>query len=375
MKIGINLLFVRPGKVGGSEPYMVNLVKALLKEDKKNKYFLIVSRNNKKIFKIKSENAQYLEVNLNNSSRAKRIFFEQIFLPKKLKNKNIDLLIATGNTALLRPPCKTLLIVFDLIYFVYPKYYSFLKRIYLHKLVKYSCEKADRIATISENTKNDIVKYFNINSKKIDSIFGGINTENFSKIKKEEAEKFVEKKYGIKKFIFSPTPLWPHKNNDLLVKIFSQLKKEKKIPQKLIITGVDPYNRKKLLEKIISEEKLENEVFYLGRVSGKDLPYLYSAADLLMYLSSYEGFGLPILEAMSSGCPTIVSNRSSLPEVTGNAGILVNPLNKKEVVEKSWKILSDTELRNSLIKMGLERSKEFSWQKVAKRLMGNYKYL
>ena len=375
MNIAINTLSIVPGKVGGTETFLVNLVKNLLNIDRENRYLLIVSRSNKRIFNFNSENVEYLEFGFDNNSRIKRVFFEQFILHKKLKKKAVDSLIVPGNTGLIRCPCKQLLIVHDLIYFIYPKYYPLIKRIYLHKLVRYSCRKADRIATISQNTKSDIIKYTGVSEGKIDVIYEGVDFERFSKIKKDEAKEFIQRQYGIQGYIYSPTSLYPHKNNDLLVKTFAKLKNEKKIQQKLIITGIDPYKRTNWLEGIITKYRMENEIFYLGRVPDKYLPYLYKGADLMVYLSSYEGFGLPILEAMASECPVLSSNRSSLPEVVGDAGILVDPFNIEEVANKMHKLLTNEILRERFINKGLIRAKQFSWKDVAKRLIKIYNHL
>lgn len=375
MRIGVNTLFMIPGKVGGSEIFVMNLLRHLLKVDKKNKYLFIVCRNNKTVFNINSKNVEYLEFNFDNSSRSKRLFFEQIILPQKLKEKKIDLLIAPGNTGLIQCPCKQLLIVHDLIYFVYPKYYSLIKRIYLQNLVRYSCKKANRIAAVSQNTKKDIVKYIKAKEDKINVIYEGVDFEKFSKFKKEEAKKFIQKQYGVQEYVYSPTSLYPHKNNDLLIEAFAKLKKEKKISQKLLITGNDPYKKIDWLKGIIAKYGMENEAFYLGRVPAEHLPFLYSGADITVYLSKYEGFGLPVLEAMAAGCPALSSNRSSLPEVVGKAGVLVDPFNIESVVNKMNKLLTNDSLRKECIEKGLVRAKQFSWENVAQRLIKVYNSL
>ena len=369
MRIAINLLFLRPGKVGGSETFSVNLVKNLLKIDRENRYLLIVSQNNKKIFNFNFQNVEYLEFDFDNSSRLKRIFCEQFILPRKLNERKVDLFIAMGNTGLICCPCKQLLIIHDLIYFVYPKYYPLIKRIYLHKLVRYSCRKTDRIATMSQNTKNDIIKHTGVSEDRIDVIYEGVDFERFTKIRKDKAKEFIKKQYGIQCYIYSPTSLYPHKNNDLLVKIFAKLKNKKKIQQKLIITGIDPYKKINWLKDIIAKYGMENEIFYLGRVPDKHLLCLYKGADLMVYLSSYEGFGLPVLEAMASGCPVLSSNRSSLPEVVGDAGVLVSPFNIEEISNKMYKLLTSKVLRERCIDKGLIHAKQFSWKNVAKRLI------
>ena len=372
MKIAINTLSIIPGKVGGTEIFLVNLLENLLRIDNKNEYLLIVSSNNKKAFNFNYQNVSFLELRFNNNSRAKRVFFEQFYLPIKIKKKNVDLFIAPGNTGLVRCPCKQLLIVHDLIFFVYPKHFSFIKRTYLHKFVKYSCKVASRIVTMSKNTKNDIVKYIKANEDKINVIYEGVDFEKFSRIKRDEAKDFIRRKYNIKNYVYSPTSLYPHKNNDLVIEAFTKLKKEKKVPQKLIITGIDPYKKMNWLKDVIAKYEMENEVFYLGRVPGQHLPYLYSGADAVAYLSSYEGFGLPVLEAMAAGCPVLSSNRSSLPEVVGDAGVLVDPFNIEEVTNKMYELLTNENLRKEYIAKGLARAKQFSWENVARRFIKIY---
>jgi len=120
---------------------------------------------------------------------------------------------------------------------------------------------------------------------------------------------------------------------------------------------------------------MENEVFYLGRVPDEYLPYLYSGADLTTYLSSYEGFGLPVLEAMAASCPVLSSSISSLPEVGGNAGILVDPFDIKEVANRMYELLINDDFKKECINKGLNRAKQFSWENAAKRLIQSYNKL
>jgi len=142
-------------------------------------------------------------------------------------------------------------------------------------------QKATRIAAVSQNTKNDIIKYIGEKEEKIDIIYEGVDFEKFSKITKEEGQNFIKAQYGIQKYIYSPTSLWQHKNNDLLVKAFTKLKKERKIPQKLIITGIDPHNRTNWFKNVISKNNMENEIFFLGRVPTEHL--LYFIVELILW--------------------------------------------------------------------------------------------
>lgn len=373
MKIAINTLAIIPGKVGGTEIFLVNLIKNLVRIDKENRYLILVTKNNKRIFSNYPENVELLEFNFNNNSRVIRIFFEQVILPSKLKKEKVGLFIAPNNTGLIYCPCKILLIVHDLIYFIYPKYYSFLRRNYLQKFVKYSCKKANKIVAVSQSTKNDIVRYTGVKESKIKLIYEGVELKRFANIKKEEAKQFIIKEYGIKDYIFSPTSLYPHKNNHILIRAFAELKKQKKIPHKLIITGGDPFKRAGWLKDLIRNYNLENEVFYLGRIFDKHIPLFYRAADLTVYLSSYEGFGLPVLEAMASGCPVLSSNRGSLPEIVGEAGIVVDPTNIEQITHRMYELLTNKTLRKEYVIKGLIRAKQFSWKNCANEFIKLYK--
>jgi len=154
-----------------------------------------------------------------------------------------------------------------------------------------------------------------------------------------------------------------------------KIKKGKKGNTKTYNYRVDPYNKIDWLRNIISKENMENEIFYLGRVPYKHLLSLYGGADITIYLSSYEGFGLPVLESMAAGCPVLSSNRSSLPEVVGDAGILVDPFNIEDVASKMYELLTNGDIRKRCINKGFVRAKEFSWENVARRLIKIYSYL
>jgi len=374
MRIAINLLYVRQGEIGGSEILIYNLVKQLLKNDKENNYILLVTPNNKNIFTYEDIPVKYLEFDFGNYTQIKRIFHEQFILPIKIKKEKIDLLVNMGNTGLIYCPCKLMLTVYDLLYLACPGEYSFIKRLYLRVFVWLSCKQADKIAVISENTKRDIVNYLHVKKDKITVVYAGVDFEKFALTDRNESSEFMRKEYNIRDpYIYSPTSLFPRKNIKLLIESFVRLKKNKNIPHKLVITGVDPHKRRKLLEKSIEAIGMKQEIFYLGRIPDKHIPYLYKAADLMAYLSSYEGFGLPLIEAMAADCPVISADKASLPEALGDAGIMVDPFNIEEVADKMYKLLMDNELRNKLIKKGSVRSKSFSWEKVAKTYINSFK--
>lgn len=373
MKIAINTLSIKPNQMGGTEIFLTNLIKNLINLDQNVEFFLIVSKNNQSTFPFNSKNVRFKLINFDNTSQIKRIFIEQMLLPIWLRKEKIDCLIAPGNTGLLYSPCKVIVIVHDVIFCVYPESYSRLRKLYLQNFIKFSCKKADKVVTMSNNTKRDIGRYLDINMGKVGVIFEGVDFEYFFTKSKAATSHQILRSNGIEgKYIYSPTSLYPHKNNEILIKAFARLKRERGIPHKLVITGFDPLNKENELRDLIKHYGVQEDVLYLGAIPNEHIPAMYGGADLTSYLSLYEGFGLPVLEAMVSGSPVICSNRSSLPEIVRDAGVLVDPLDINEITAKMYDLLTNKDLREGYVKRGLNRAKQFSWKNSAKRLIETY---
>jgi glycosyltransferase involved in cell wall biosynthesis len=240
-------------------------------------------------------------------------------------------------------------------------------------MVWYSCRTAWQLAAVSENTKRDIIKYLGINDRKIHVIYEGVTTEEFNNLKKDDVLDIIRKKYGLtERYVYCPTSLHPHKNIDLLVNYFAKLKEEKGIPHKLVITGVDPFRKEGYLRNSIVACHMEKEILYLGHVSRGIVNFLFKCADMVVCLSSYEGFGLPVIEAMAAGCPVLSSNRASLSEVVGESGVLVDPFDERSVINAMFKLLTDDKERSIFINKGFNRAKYFSWYFVASNLIKIY---
>jgi len=228
---------------------------------------------------------------------------------------------------------------------------------------------ADKIITVSNSTKNDLMNHFNIPKEKIRVIFEAAD-EKFKSLNNKETKE-VKYKYHLNfPFILYVGGLAVHKNIPALIKAFYKVKK-KGIQHKLVITGTKRWKYKEIFETI-DKLDLQNDVVFTGYVSDEDLPALYNAADLFVYPSIYEGFGLPPLEAMACGTPVITSNTSSLPEVVGDAGIMVDPYDVNGLADAMHEVLANEGLRANMIKNGLERAKMFSWEKCARETLKVY---
>jgi glycosyltransferase involved in cell wall biosynthesis len=255
--------------------------------------------------------------------------------------------------------------------FLFPETFPVHHRIYLQSNIRLAGRKADRIITVSQNSKEDIVKILKVSEKKVSVVYNGVS-EEFKKIDDPLLFSSFKKKHNLPdKIILYVGTIQPRKNVDILLKIFHDLKKEKRIEHKLVIIGRDGwlYNS---VEDQIRSLNLENDVIRIKNLSDEELPIIYNISDLFVYPSSYEGFGLSILEAMACGVPVIASNLSSIPEVVGDAGILVDPRNCEEIKDAVYKLISNEALRQHYVKKGLERASRFSWDNAAACLIRIY---
>ena len=227
----------------------------------------------------------------------------------------------------------------------------------------------DHFIAISNNTKKDLCKLFGIPEERVSVVYNGVNHEIFYPRKDKRPLDYP--------YILYVGSEYPRKNMITIIKALYKLKK--KYPKefggvKLVKVGVPEVERfGKMTIDVINKLDMHNDVIFTGYVREEDLPYYYSHAEVFVYPSLYEGFGLPPLEAMACGCPVITSNTSSLPEVVGNAGIMVNPLNIDELVKAIYDVITDESLKNSLKKKGLKRAKKFSWEKTASNILEIYK--
>ena len=230
-------------------------------------------------------------------------------------------------------------------------------------MIRNSCKRADQIITISENTKKDTEKFFSINEEKIKVIYLAPDSE-YKKIDDKKKLISIREKYGLnKKFIFYSGSISPRKNIIRLVKAYENMYKE--IDIDLVMTGNVGWNNQ--AELGIIEKNVHIKL--LGNISKEDLVILYNLAEVCVYPSLYEGFGLPILEAQACGCPVITSNTSSMPEVAGRGAFLINPYDIKEITEAMKRVIIDSKLREELIKEGFNNVRNFSWSKCAKETL------
>jgi glycosyltransferase involved in cell wall biosynthesis len=246
--------------------------------------------------------------------------------------------------------------------------------------MKLTAKRSDMIISVSGNLKKEIVNFLKVPENHVVVVQHGVS-DMFSPVQRVDLLNDCKKKYGIKdEYILFVGNNVPGKNLENLVSAFNHLKRKYNIPHQLVLVGsIDLLKgRKELLLAAIqqaTEIEIDKDIVFTGFVEHTELPSLYSGASVFVFPSYCESFGMPLLEAMACGTPVVTSNISAMPEVVGDAGILVNPYDVEEIAEAVYRVLSKPSLREKLVEKGLERVKHFSWEKAAKNTLAVFEYV
>lgn len=265
------------------------------------------------------------------------------------------------------PGTRTLLTVHDLSFLHHPDHFVPQLARYLSRVVPRSVARADRVLADSEATRTDLIAHLGAPAEKVEVLYSGVNPRFRPEPEPGEPER-LQARYAIggRPYILSVGTLQPRKNYVRLIRAFARLN----TPFALLIAG----GRGWLYDEIyIEAEKHSDRVRIVGFIEETDLPALYRRAALFVFPSCYEGFGLPVLEAMACGVPVVCSNSSSLPEVAGHAALLVDPYDEDGLMEAMQRALEDEELRRRMIARGLEQAARFTWERAARQLLAVFK--
>jgi len=355
------------GNRAGKGYYAYHLTSEIIKHDRENQYILYTSKNTSEFEKYKNVAVKVI---------TKKSLLWHLAVLKNLYKEDVNVFFSP--TSYIIPawhdPLKlrVVMTVHDLVAFLFPENHNkkamFAERIFLKKALN----RVIHIFAVSLNTKRDLITQFFIPNELV-SVVHNAASENFKVIPKEELKDFAQENNLPKKYIFAAGTLEPRKNFSMLIRSFAQVAKE--FPEyKLLIAGAKGWYYDEIFETV-SYLKLEEKVKFLGYVTSEELEKLYNLAEIFVYPSVYEGFGIPPLEAMKCGCPVITSNTSSLPEVVGDAAIKINPKKEKELTERIIELLKDENLRSELKKKGFEQAQKFSWEKSAKEVIGFFNKL
>ncbi|MBN1994817.1 MAG: glycosyltransferase family 4 protein [Anaerolineae bacterium] len=364
MRIGIDARLVFYNRAGIGQ-YIIRLIEALASlEPKDDRFILLQSRKDKSSI-IHSNGFERKSVWTPSHNR-----FEQTGLRFEISRLGLDLLHSPDFIPPFKRKCKSVITIHDLAFLLYPHFLTKESARYYGQ-IDHAWRNTDHIIAVSEATKQDSINMLGVPEKKITVIHEAANPI-YRPMSKAEAQQVAEEKYKLNRnFILFVSTIEPRKNLPGLLQAFRRLRDEYKRDEILALAGVKGWLWEEVYETV-DKLNLKKHVAFLGRVPSNDLVYLYSAANLFVHPSFYEGFGLTPLEAMKCGTPVIVSNTSALPEVVGDAALMVDPHDIDGLTVTMWRALTEEELRQDLIQKGFKRAQKFSWQETAKKTLEVY---
>lgn len=374
MNIGINaqlLSFRGTYRQAGVSKYIYALIEQLATIDDRNRYRLFVPPAPRPTDFAAASNFRFEQALLPTEKPPARILWEQLALPPATLRARLDVLHCPVNVRPFLSPCPTVVTIHDLIYLIYADKHKGLKRRYLSLLTGWSVRHAKRVIAVSESTKHDIMRLLGAPEEKIVVVPNGVD-KRMQPLPADEVAAFRRAKGLPDRYVLSLGTLEPRKNIPTLLQAFAALRDEPELADvKLIVGGargwmVDDLNKQ------AAKLGIGGRVMLPGFLDDADLPLWYNGASLLVYPSLYEGFGLPPLEAMACATPTIAADSSSLPEVVGDAGLLVPPTDVAAMAAAIRRVLTDDQLVAQMSAAGRERSQQFSWRRSAEQTLQVY---
>ncbi len=360
MRVAIDGRMIQPRSMHGIARYVFELISCLSTMKTEHQFFLIVFENSP-LFQLKwPDHITLIPTNARWIS-----FREQWAIPRLLRKLRIDLFHSPSFVAPFLCPSKMIMTIHDLNHIMLPQYYTFMHQFYYKTLVRYAMRRSECVLTVSEFSKNEMVKYLGVQRNKIFVTYNGVS-EHYKPVEDPGFLEYVQELYELPdSFIFCLSNNKPHKNVFQLVSAYVQSDLE----NPLVLVG--PADNS--LITLAETHGKKHQIYFIRFIEEEHLPAVYSLCKLFVYPSGYEGFGLPPLEALACGAPVVVSRSSSLPEVVGENAIFVDPTD----IENFGGVLRDLMLNlgskdNPLRERGIEHSKKFTWSGMAEKTLALY---
>jgi len=366
MRVGIDARLVYYRKAGISQ-YTLRLLEELAAADKEDDFVVFRSRRDRSTW-VKQANFRYRGLFTPPHHR-----FEQLLLPLEIAPADLDVLHSPDFIPPFKRNCKSVITIHDLNFLLYPHFLTPESARYYGQIDQ-AVRRCDHIVAVSESTKRDIIRLTGAPEHKITVVYEAAHPM-YRPLRDTELCDQVRAKFGIAHdFVLFMSTIEPRKNVPTLLMAYKQLVENYHTDVELLLGGEKGWLFDEVFA-LVGKLGLQERVRFLGHVSPEDLVGLYNAARVLVHPAFYEGFGLTPLEAMACGTPVIVSNTSSLPEVVGDAALLVDPTDVDGMAVAIWRVLSDDTLRQSLVNKGLKRARHFSWKKAAQETLEIYRRL
>lgn len=377
MNIGLNAISFVPGRIGGMETYFRNLLACLQRLDTKNRYTLLCDRRYAGEFQLDDERFQMRHVNYARPSW--KWFVRGVFrntvkvdiLGREMRGLGLDFIhhpftvLTPLNTGI-----RSVLTFWDMQHEFFPEFFDQLEIRRRRSNYRASAMEADRIIVSAGFTRDCLVERYGIPPDKIEIIHTGYGPQY--RVLDRELLDHASRRYGLNRpFLYYPAATWPHKNHRTLLAALKILTEQHHFDGELLLTGIAMQSHGEILTEV-NRLGLQDRVRVLGYLPADDLPYLYNLARMLVFPSLFEGFGIPLVEAMACGCPVVCADATSLPEVAGDAGVLFNPNSAAELATRIGELWSDDARLREMAAKGLERAEHFTWDRTAARTLQVY---
>ena len=345
---------------GGTGTYTDKMLESILTADGVNEYVLLYDTRERL-----GSYAQFPNVTEVAVRCPSKLLWDQIVVPWLARRHDLDVIFNLKMSIPLLAPCPTMYVTHGADWFVMPEQYPFLDQLYVRLFARLYWRRAARIVSVSADATRRLAALMDANdAAKLITIHHGVEAR-FSEPRDLQAVRGLRERYGLTApFVLYLGQIYPMKNVGRLIRAFAQLRE--RVPHELVVVG-KPSPRCAAELALIGELGLRDRVRCLGWVPNDDVPLFYQAADLLAFPSLYEGFGIPIIEAMAAGCPVVTSTAGACPEVAGDAAVLVDPLDVNAIATAIYRGLTDSQLRDTLRERGHARANKFSWEVAARK--------
>ena len=352
-RIGVNALYLIPGGVGGTEIYLRRLLDALASIDRENEYFLFTNRETGEDLVPRQANFHWKPQAVRASFRPGRIFWEQTVLALEAARCRLDVMFNPGFTAPVLAPCPSVTVFHDLQHKRHPENFRWFDLPFWNLLLWSSARRSRGLIAVSEATRADLLRFYGVPGGRISVVHHGV-----------EAEFFALDRAHTQPFVLCVSTLHPHKNLDRLIRAYAGRKRA----WTLTIAGLRGFFAKEL-DRLIADLGVQESVRLTGWIPRPELLDLYARARAFVYPSTFEGFGMPVLEAMAAGLPVACSDIPPLREVAGDAALFFDPVDESAISEALDRVTSDAALRAELSQKGPQRASLFSWKRCAQKTL------
>jgi glycosyltransferase involved in cell wall biosynthesis len=377
LRVGLDLLSEVAGQSSGTETYLMGFLNALagLNRGGEHEFFLFLNPGNEEFYRTHVPGFPVVHFPFSSRRQEWRVLSQLSLIPVQARRLRLDVVNFLGTTGAFAVGCATVQHIKTLHHLQYREHVRPRSAMFRTALMGPSARAADIVIANSESTREGIARHLRVPPSRIVTVPEAVDHEIFVPRKPDDGHERTLTRYGVTPpYVLFVSSLWPYKNVHGLLGAYARLVHDHGVPQRLVVVGGLPLGTyREELGRISAREGIGDRVQFLGHVTSRhDIRDLYVGADVFVYPSYAETFGLTVLEAMASGTPVVASNRTSIPEVAGGAAVLVDPDDAGGMSDAILRVLCDPEWRAELVRRGIMRASEFSWERTARETLGAY---